>query len=148
MAGTLTAVRTIPEDPLATDHFLALAVRIRGVDYSVEVPRAGVRFVLQDRFDPVIVPPLPPRGGQDAALFEVARDRDKPIVAARKHFEDRSDDRRLFLVDGECRRGRRSLLHVVVADDAVAITAHPSAALGDGHTVSHTVWPGCMSLHF
>ena len=51
-----------------------------------------------------------------------------PIVAAREHLEDRPDDRRLFLVDGECRRGRRSLLHVVVAIDAVAVAAHLSHA--------------------
>jgi hypothetical protein len=56
--------------------------------YSVEVPRARVGFVLQDRLDPVIVPPLPTLAGQDAALFEVAGNRDKPELAARKHLED------------------------------------------------------------
>ena len=90
IAGTLTAIQSgrSPKDPLATDHFLAFAVRIRGVHYPVEVPRARVGFVLQYRLDPVIVPPLPALAGQDAALFEVARNRDKPKVAACKHLED------------------------------------------------------------
>jgi hypothetical protein len=88
MAGTVTAIQSGRSRPLASDQLLAFPVALLYARHPIEVPLSRVRLILQDGLDPVIVPPLPSRGSQDAPLFEVARDRDQPIIPARKHLED------------------------------------------------------------
>ena len=49
--------------------------------------------------------------------FEGAGDGDQAEAAACEHLEDRSDDRRLLLIDDERGRCGSGLLHVVVSID-------------------------------
>jgi hypothetical protein len=85
---------------LSEDTFQAIN---RGC-YPIEVSRACIRLILEHPFDAIIVPQCLARARQDVALFEMAADGDKPVLAAREHLEDGTEDCRLLLIDDE--RGR------------------------------------------
>src|SRR5712672_1690735 len=103
-----------------TDQLPAFEVGFCGCCYSVEVTRSRICFVRQNVLDPIIVPPTASPLGQNPALFEVAADGNKSKRATCEHLEDRADNRRLFLVDGERGRCVRRLSHVVISERATA----------------------------
>src|SRR5258708_1438904 len=111
MAGTLTAIRSVRS--LYThrpDQLLVFAGRFRDGRNSVEVPCARIRFVFEHELDLIHVPVCPSGAGWKGGFLGGAGSGDKAKIATREHLEDRTDHRRLFLVDDERARCRRSLI--------------------------------------